>query len=69
MSHQCTCNKTTTTLCVQAVGTCQDLVQKHVIWVCKTHSLGVERVFWAFGSKCNIIFDVNLEISNFIDIH
>ena len=35
---------------------------KHILW-------GVERVFGAFGGKCNIIFDVNLEISNFIDIH
>ena len=26
--------KTTTTLCVPAVGTWQDSVQKHVIWVC-----------------------------------
>ena len=35
---------------------------KHILW-------GVERVFKEFGSKCNIIYDVNLEISNFIDIH
>ena len=71
MSHQCTCNKTTTTLCVQAVGTCQAQCKnmlsgyvKHILW-------GVERIFGTFGSKCIIciIFDVNLEISNFIDIH
>ena len=35
---------------------------KHILW-------GVERVSGAFGSKCNITFDVHLEISNFIDIH
>ena len=35
---------------------------KHILW-------GVERVFLVFGGKCNVIFDVNLEISNFIDIH
>ena len=71
MSHQCTCNKHTTTLHVQAVGTCQTLSEKknvlsgyvkHILW-------GVEWVFGALGSKCNIIFDVNLEISNFINIH
>ena len=35
---------------------------KHILWE-------VERVFGAFGGKSNIIFDVNLEISNFIDIN
>ena len=35
---------------------------KHILWE-------VERIFGAFDSKCNIIFDVSLEISNFIDIH
>ena len=28
MSHQCICNKTTTTLCVQTVGSCQELSAK-----------------------------------------
>ena len=44
MSHQYTCNKTTTTLSVQAVGTCQALsgYVKHILW-------GVERVFEAFA--------------------
>ena len=57
MSHQCICNKTTTTLCVQRVGTChtcQELGAKtcksgyvqHIFW-------GVQMVFGAFCSKCN----------------
>ena len=71
MSHQCTCDKTTTTICVQAVGTCQAVSAKvlsgyvkHILW-------GVERFFGAFGGKCIIciIFYVNLGISNFIYIH
>ena len=49
MSHQCICNKTTTTLCVQAVGTCQALSAK----MCYLDMWGVEMVFGAFGSKCN----------------
>ena len=28
MSHQCTCDKSTTALCVQAVGACQALSAK-----------------------------------------
>ena len=70
VSLQCTCNKTITTLCLQAVGTCQALsakmvlsgYEKHIIW-------GVEKVSGAFLSKCVIFFDVNLEISNFTDTH
>ena len=56
MSHQCTCDKTTTTLCVQAVGTCQALSAKMVLSGYVKHILwGVERVSGAFGGKC-IIF-------------
>ena len=52
MSHQCTCDKTATTLSVQAVGTCQALSArmvlsgyvKHILWE-------VERFSRAFGSK------------------
>ena len=56
MSHQCTCNKTTTTQCVQAVGTCQALSAKMVLSGYVKHiPWGVERVFGEFGSKC-IIF-------------
>ena len=56
MSHRFTCNKTTTTLCVQVVGTCQALSAKMVLSGYVKHILWeVERVFGAFGSKC-IIF-------------
>ena len=55
MSHQCTCDKTTTTPCVQVVGTCQALSAKMVLTGYVKHILwGVERVFGAFGSKCII---------------
>ena len=57
VSHQCICDKTTTTLCVQAVGTCQALGAKtclsgyvrHILW-------GVEMFFGAFDNKCNHMY-------------
>ena len=49
MSHQCICDNTTTTLCVQTVGTChtcQEISAKDVIWICMTHFLGTTSGFW-----------------------
>ena len=59
MSHQCICDKTTTTLCVQTVGTChtcQELSAKMCnLDMYDTFFGGVQMVFGAFGSKCNHI--------------
>ena len=59
MSHQCICDKTTTTLCVQTVGTCQTC-QELSAKMCNLNMYDTffgeyKRFFGAFGSKCNHI--------------
>ena len=46
MSHQCTFDKTTTILCVQAVGTCQALSAKMVLSGYVKHITHSRKGFW-----------------------
>ena len=46
MPHQCTCDKGTTALCVQAVGTCQALNAKTYYLDMQDTFYGIRKGFW-----------------------